>query len=257
MSRFSTTHINCALVLLLACSATAQISGNASPAVAPIGCPIQMTITNDTASVIGTGACYYQVYDAITGAPVYAPMFCVMIWLPIGPGQTLTMEWPQINSSGGPVPAGQYVAKITLPNGGGQVSRNFTIVPTTPNSAAIAQLGTFRAGTTRSFDLWAPNAANDVYLVLASATTVVGNPTCAGVFPLDFDFLLAMSLNYNSGVFQATYGLLNGAGRSQSPAIAVPAGVSGVTFNVAFVAVDPTQSCGITAMSAAEPITIQ
>lgn len=257
MSRFSLTYVSCALALLLACPAIAQISGNASPAVAPVGCPLQMTITNDTASVIGTGACYYQVHDANTGAAVYAPMFCVMIWLPIGPGQTLTKEWPQINNSGNPVPPGQYVATITLPNGLGQVSRNFTIVPNTPTSAAIAQLGTFRAGTTRNLDLWAPGAANDVYLVLASATTIFGNPTCAGVFPLDFDFLLLMSLNYNTGVFQSTYGLLNGAGRSQAPAIALPAGVSGATFNVAFVAIDPTQSCGIKAMSAAEPITIQ
>lgn len=250
------TLFACLFTLMASLIANSQIAGSMGPTVAPVGCPIKMSITNDTAATIGTGACYYSVYDAVTGAPVYAPFICIFIWLPIGPGQTLTTDWPQITTSGAAVPPGQYTVNISLPSGAGTYSSSLTIVPATPSSAAIATLGAFRSGKTRHFDLWAPSAANHPYLVLASASVATGVPTCAGLFPLDYDFLLVMSLNYNTGVFQNTYNSLDAFGSSQLPAIAIPAGVSGVSFNVAFVTIDPTQPCGLSTMSAAEPITI-
>ena len=246
----------CAISLFMAPVLQAQVAGTFGPKIAPVGCNIKMSITNDTGATIGTGPCYYTVHDA-TGNAVYAPFICPFIWIPIGPGQTLTKEWPQVTNNGNHVPPGQYIVTLTLPSGAGQVTGPLSIVPQTPTSAGITPASVFRSGMTRHLDLWAPAGANHPYLVLASATATTGVPTCAGIFPLDYDFLFAMSLSYNTGVFQNTYNLMSGFGTSLLPAIAIPANVSGISFNVAFVTIDPTQGCGISTMSAAEQIMIQ
>ena len=101
--------------------------------------------------------------------------------------------------------------------------------------------------------LCAPSAPDAVYVLLASTSADTGVPEgCGGVFPLDLDPLLLASLS-QPAVFQQFVGVLDGSGRTDEPAIAVPdkSGLAGLELQLAFATLDPAAPCGLGPISAA------
>ena len=239
---------------LAAGSAQAQLGITVGPELAPVDCPVQITISNDTTSAFSTGICPFEILDA--GGTKVFPGPCIEIAVQIPAGDTLVLTWDQTDLAGQPVPPGTYQVNVALADGTTQT----TFVTIDPSvDAALVSLGVTKTGTNRALSLCAPGAGNQTYLAAASLGTSTGIPTCAGTFPLNADGIFQTSVTPGNPFFLNFVGTLDASGHSADPAISVPADASlvGVGFFTGFVTVDPTQPCIVSSISEPLAMTIQ
>src|SRR5688572_15635932 len=85
------------IALLLVSVAGAQVQSSVGPPAAPIGCPISISISNDTNATYFTGVCPFVIRDS-SGTAIFTP-FCIAIVNPISPGATFTTYWQQNDDS--------------------------------------------------------------------------------------------------------------------------------------------------------------
>lgn len=237
-----------------------QVTSTVGPATAPLGCPISISIANDnTTSAIWTGVCPYNVAD-LSGNIVFQP-FCVLIVVSIAPGGVFTVQWDQKDGAGNQMPPGVYIVNVFLP--GSAISQSH-VITLAGVDAGMTTLGPLRPGTTRGLSLCSPQNGNNIYGIAASMTTNTGIPTCGGTFPLDNDALFQLSLASPSPNFHNFLGTLNAQGTTDGLGAAIPSitvpnipGLTGLSFNLAFLTIDPAQACAVTSISLAVPVTIQ
>jgi len=224
-----------ALALLFTATARTARALNVIPV--PYGCPIPVTVTNDTDAPIFHTPCPPTVFDE-NGVLVFS-LACPQIAIELAPGESSTTFWPQVDMLGQPVPEGVYFV-----NGQG-----YLVTSTVP--AMLWALGPPRVGDTRALLASAPGEPGGLYAVAASATSNLGTPlACGAFFPLDIDGLLFASLTTPS-VFQNFIGVLDDDGCTTAPRIAVPAdpSLAGISFVAAFAVLDPTAPCPVRAVS--------
>src|SRR5262245_32740215 len=104
--RFRCSLFAAAAMSAVTASASAQLSSVVGPDVAPIGCPVSISISNDTASTTFTGPCPFQVRNE-HGITIFSPI-CPLLALPLDPGKTFSTTWDQIDNNFVQVPAGIY-----------------------------------------------------------------------------------------------------------------------------------------------------
>ena len=226
-----------------------QVGITVGPELAPVNCPIQITISNDTDEFVTGWYCPFTVYDS-TGATVPVP--CDDGFYVVAPGTTLTCVWDTSGASPGTYKVDAFTDSPSV--------SSTTFVTIDPSiDAALVSLGVSKVGTTRNLALCAPSAANLPYVAAASGATMIGIPTCAGAFPLDADGILAVSLSPWNPFFLGFSGKLDGQGSTKAPAIAIPddPGLTGITFFTAFATMDPAAACAVTTISDALPMTIE
>ncbi len=239
-------------IALCVTPATAQLQSVVGPVIAPLGCSVRISFSNDTAQSWSHGVCPYVVRDA-AGQQI-APGACTLQLAITAPGGTFSTSWPQIDAQGNQVLPGSYVVEVMLPDGTSH-QHPITISPST--TPAVAPIGVARTGTTRNYGLCAPSQPNGAYLMLASLTANQGFATCSGRFPLDADPLL-----FHSATGQAPFvgfaGPLDARGETTAPALALPQlpALVGLPLHFAFAAVDPSQPCPVAAISTAQRIVI-
>lgn len=227
--------------LLLVSGLQAQIVAPV-PVPWPLGCPIPSTIENNTQVPLTYQFCTPFVQDANGNFVGFG--LCAFAELALEPGGTVTTWWNQLDMNGVPVPPGLYYV-----NG----------VPYVVGAVELGlhPLGSPHIGHERHLALCATNGANVPYAVGASFSSQFGIPLGCGVhLPLDYDLLLVDSLT-NAAVFPDFVGVLDGDGRSTAPAIVLPPlpFLIGVTFDLAFVTLDPGAPCGFGRSSA--PMTVE
>lgn len=208
----------------------------------PLGCPIPSTIENNTQTPFPYTLCTPFVTDA-NGQWVSIGI-CLFAELELAPGETVTTWWDQRDQNGAPVPPGLYFV-----NGVGYVVGAVEL--------GLHPLGSPHVGHERHIELCATSGANVPYAVGASFSSQFGIPLGCGVhLPLDYDLLLVDSLT-NAAVFPDFVGVLDGDGRSSAPAIVLPPlpFLIGVSFDLAFVTLDPGAPCGFGRTSA--PMTVE
>lgn len=216
------------LVLALCTTrAGAQLSQTWGPPVAPAGCPVVFTLSNDGPVDALIDSCAWSVYDP-SGAVVASPPCAGPVLVPVG--DTYTWTWDQNDASGQQVPAGIYL--LGAPGGPG-------VPVSSAPFATIAPLGAPKLGTARSLQLCSTQDPSFPYLLMASGSAQVGFATCAGPFPLDVDPILAASL-FDPGTFQSFFGLLDANGLSTAPTLALPAApqLAGTQLTLAFAVLD-------------------
>ncbi len=244
-----------ATLALLAAPALAQITTGdvqsiVGPPQAPIGCPVSISISNDSNQGFWMGVCPWQVLKGST--PVFSPI-CIQIAKLLSPGETFSTEWHQNDDFGNPVPPGKYTVRVFLPTG----IQQDHLVQIGGTDAGMAALGIPKIGTTRNYQLCSPLDPNGFYLVLASGSNTTGIPTCGGTVPLDADDILLTSVS-DPTIFQNSFGNLDGNGRSDAMALAIPPlpSLVGLDLVFAFIVIDFTDPfCGIRRISA--PLKLQ
>lgn len=241
------------LAAALASLASAQVATVVGPQVAPAGCPVAVSISNDTAADAYTKLCPFRVFDAATGADVYAP-FCAAIAVTIAPGDTFTTSWDQRDDFGNPVPPGAYVVEVQAGVGGSLDLHPITVGGA---DASVAPLGVPKIGTTRAWQLCAPLDGAQLYLMAASGSSSVGIPTCGGTFPLDVDPILEASLS-DPTVFINTFGALDAVGMTSAPSVAIPANpaFAGLSVHFAMMVLDFGAPCPFRRFSAPMVVTL-
>lgn len=242
-------------LLLFAPAASAQLKSAVGPPVAPVGCPISVSISNDTSFGTTTGICYYEVKDA-SGALVFTFLACPQIAVFVPPGATYTLTWDQRDVFGVQVPPGRYQVEVKLPTGSVETT---TIRIDADAEAAAAYLGVPKIGTQRNLRLCAPQDPSRFYFLGAAFAGDVGIPTCGGVVPLNPDGLLSLSTNPSNPSFLSFSGFLDEQGESTDPAISIPGDTAfvGAAFQLAFVAVDFAQPCPFVTVSEALPVLVE
>src|SRR5262245_37466477 len=242
--------IAAAATAAVAASASAQLSSVVGPDVAPIGCPVSISISNDSAASTFTGPCPYQVRNA-HGIPIFSPI-CPLLALPLDPGKTFSTTWDQIDDNFVQVPARTYTIDVFLV---GAPIQHHTIMVGGAVSG-VAPLGVPKIGTTRHYALCSKSDPGGFYVMLASGSSLVGIPTCGGTIPLDPDAILTASLS-DPTVFVSTAGNLDAAGMSSAPALAIPSlpSLVGVNVNLAMLVLDLVGACPFKSISA--PMHIQ
>jgi len=111
-------------------------------------------------------------------------------------------------------------------------------------------------GSLATFNCSSPSDANLPFVVGFAAGTQPGIPLAdARVIPLNYDFLLQLSLSPGNGVFVGNVGTLDSAGLAQG-FIAIPAvpSLAGIVFHAALVVVDASNPTGVGNIS--PPLTI-
>jgi hypothetical protein len=101
-----------------------------------------------------------------------------------------------------------------------------------------------------------PSDANLPFVVGFAAGIQPGIPLAdARVIPLNYDFLLQLSLSPGNGIFVGNVGTLDSAGLAQG-FIAIPAvpSLAGIVFHAALVVVDASNPTGVGSIS--PPLTI-
>jgi hypothetical protein len=248
-SRFA---LSLALLPFLAAPALSQVSSIVGPQVAPLGgCPIAISISNDTTSTVWTGICPYTVKDGV-GNVVYTPI-CIAIALQIVPGGTFTANWPQIDNNGSQVLAGLYQIEVSVPGVG--IQKHPVVIGGT--DAGVAPLGVPKIGTTRKYRLCAPLDGGFNYLLLGSGSTTSGIPTCGGLFPLDPDAIMNIAVS-DPTIFINLFGTLASDGSSSDPALAIPLQphLIGVNIFWAFLVIDFNAPCPFPRISSVLQTTI-
>jgi len=242
-----------AAVVGLASSASAQITPVVGPQVAPLGCHVSISISNDTPSPVATSLCPVHVLDA-TGATIYAPI-CPTLLINIAPGDTFMTQWNETTSDGVPVPPGHYTVQVALPLFGIISEQGIEVTSTVVSS--VAPLGAPKIGTNRAYEVCAPLDGGHLYLIAASGSSTTGIPTCGGTIPLDADPILAASLS-DSGTFQNWFGTLDGTGMSTAPHLAIPnaAVFVGLNLDLATFLLDFSAPCAIDHVSGVMHVTI-
>jgi hypothetical protein len=234
-------------LLVIASAAAGQVAITVGPSPAPVGCPVAISVANDTNLAITlANPCPYQVRNA-GGQVIFSP-FCIQIIVNVNPGAVFTAYWPQTDNNGLQVAPGTYTVDVFLP--GGMASATVTIDNLVP--AGLGQLGPARIGTTRHFYLCSPQDGGFAYLMGASGLPVSGGiPTCGGVVPLEPDAILMLSLGPNP-FFSGFSGALPNSGSSTVPTVSVPfdPAIVGATFAAAYVVLDPAAPCVVRTVSA-------
>ncbi len=238
--------------LVLASSAvSAQLSSTVGPPVAPTGCAVTITISNDTAGTAITNLCPYKVFDQ--GGGLVLDPFCFPVDLQMPAGGTFTAEWLQEDGVGAQVPPGLYTIEVTLPDS--SVESHVVEVSATAQ-AGLSMLGAAKTGTTREFQLCSPGDPGGFYFMAASLSSVPGTPSCAGIVPLTIDPAFNLSVNPTSPIFLNFTGNLDADGLSLDPALAVPDSASFVGLSLVFgyTVLDFFQPCFVITIS--EPLTV-
>lgn len=240
------------LVSLFAAAALqGQVSVTVAPSPAPVGCQIVITIANDTsAPVILSSPCPYQIRNQ-AGAVVFTPV-CIQVPWTVSPAAVHTMTWNQVDNGASQVPPGTYLVDVSLPGGMSTVSVQVDATVL----AGIGQRGAARIGATRTLQLCSPLDPSKTYIIGAS-TGLGFIPTCNGAIPLQFDWLLSLSLGPNP-YFGNFTGILFANGSTLVPAVTIPFDPTlvGASFVVAFVVIDPSAPCTIARISAPHIIII-
>jgi hypothetical protein len=245
-----------ALVTLaaLAPALGAQLGSTVGPPVAPRGCSIAISMSNDGTSDTSLGdACPFEVRTA-AGALVFDLSCPTFAPIPLNAGDTVVSHWDLHDNFGQSVPPGDYLVTVELPEGPWQTHALTLGGP----AAARAPLGVSHIGTARHFELCAPQDAGFPYLMAAAFSSSPAIATCAGPLPLAADALLLLSLQPGP-IFQGFAGQLDAQGKSDVPAIAIPnePALVGFPFVLAFAVLDPAQACPVRTISAPLPIVIQ
>ncbi len=237
--------------LILVSVAGAQVSSSVGPPVAPIGCPVSISVSNDTNSTYFTSYCPFVIRDS-GGTTIFTP-FCIAIVNPIAAGSTFTTYWAQNNDSGLQVPPGTYFVDVFISG-----ATQSTPVVIGGADAAVSILGVPRIGTQRNLRLCSPGDGGFTF-GMAAALSSVGISTCAGIVPLDTDPLFFLSLDPSNPFFIGFTGALDNTGISETPSLNVPnvPAIVGQSFVLAFVTVDFSQPCPVRTISAPTSITIQ
>jgi hypothetical protein len=215
-----------------------------NPIAWPLGCPVPSTIANDGAVPLPFTPCTPMVTDSSGQIVTYG--LCMQVELLLQPGETFTTWWSQQDQNGAPVPPGTYYVN-GRPYAVGAVE------------LALQPHGAPHPGSSRHVELCATNGGNVPYALAAAFGGSVGIPLGCGVhLPLDFDWLLVESLT-NPAVFADFVGVLDADGRTSAPAIVLPPLpiLNGITFDLAFVTLDPGAPCGFGRASGAVQVTIQ
>ncbi len=241
-----------AALLFATTAASAQLTSTVGPPIAPPGCAISISISNDTAGTAITGLCPFTVFDN-TGSVVYQAV-CFPIAIQMPPGGTHSTEWLQIDDLGAQVPPGTYGVNVDLPDG----SFDIHIIEIVPVDAALSMLGAAKTGTQRRMQLCSPGDPDGLYVLAASLSSAVGIPTCGGTIPLDLDTALKLSLSPTSPIFLNFSGSLDSAGVSDAPELAVPdlASFVGLQLEFGFIVLDFFQPCPVVTISEPLPVVI-
>lgn len=231
-------------ILLLTLAVTTTRANAQTPIPWPLGAPVPTTIENNGTTPLTYMFCTPTVTDA--SGQLVTIGICAFADLLLPPGETSTTRWFQTDGFGAPVLPGVYFVNGVA----------FDIGAT---DAALRTLGSPHPGSTRTIDLASPNDPNAAYIVAASFTSTTGFSLGCGVhFPLDNDGLLGASLS-DPAVFQNFFGVLDGAGLSSAPAIALPAipELVGLPFDLAFTTLSPASPCGFVRASVVSHVTVQ
>lgn len=239
-----------AAAFVLATPCLAQVTLQVGPDPAPLGGPVIASVTNDTTLIMSIGGCPWRVLDD-QGQEVFAAE-CLIQELLVGTLGTVNYVWDQTDQLGVPVPAGTYsmevltaIGKMTTPIQVGGVDANLHLKGT-------PAIGTDWIGFGgRQVALVSPQDPGGLYVLLASAPTGVGTPTCGGVVPLVQDALF--NLSAAGAVFANSVGLLDASGYSDAPLLPIPDDPALVGFDLqaAFVVVDTGSACPIQRVSEA------
>ena len=131
------------VLAVLALPAAAQVGAVVGPSIAPIGCPITVALSNDTASSVQTlPGCPFTVQNSMN-VSIYPAPPCNPTQGTLAPGATLDDLVAQIDSTGAQVPPGTYTISVLLPplpGGGVAISRSPSEGPT-PRSRSAACRG--------------------------------------------------------------------------------------------------------------------
>jgi len=239
--------------------ASAQVVADVGPPVAPIGGQVIGSVSNDTSSTFYLGSIGpIRVLDG-NGLEVWWLHALPIIPIPVPAGQAMVyFNWDQRDSAGNQLPPGPYVVEVWV--NGAMTTHTVGIGGV---DAALTPIGVLRPGVTRDVFLNSPLDPGGAFIMAAAFTNTVGQPSCAGTLPLDNDTLFALSTTPGGGIFSNTTGVLNGPNTwlpssSTAPSITVPniPALSGLTANLAFVIVDPTQGCPIIRISAPTLVTV-
>lgn len=251
---------------LLLCAATvpsSQVEVHVGPSAAPLGCSVLASVSNDTNSTLLIGSIGpIRVFDA-AGSEIFFFQALLFVPIPVPAGEAqIYFAWDQRDKQGDLVPPGTYTMEVTL-----NTSVTTHALTVGGVDAAVASVGVLRPGLSRNLYLCSPQDPGGSYLMAASFTSNAGIATCAGLVPLDPDPLLVFSTTPGNGVFFDTTGVLDGVlipfgavatGASTAPLVALPnlPGLSGQSFQAAFVVLDPLLPCPIARISAATTIPI-
>jgi len=239
MKTLPSVFLGAALATSLLSAANAQ-----TPIPWPLGAPVPFTLQNNGTTPLSYQFCTPTVTDAAGQLVVWG--LCTAAELSLPPGDTVTSWWHQHDAFGVQVAPGVYhVNGVPFAIGATDIG--------------LRQLGSPHPGATRSITLTSPNDPNASYLLAASFSSNFGVPLGCGVtFPLDYDWLLLDSLT-NPMMFPDFVGTLDGNGRSEAPAIVLPAipALVGISFDLGFVTFVPSSPCGWTRASTALHVTIE
>lgn len=237
------------IVLALAASPSlAQLTVTAGPDPAPQGCPVSVSITNDTELIAGIFNCPFQILDEDLDV-VFIPE-CFPIELLVGPLGTLTWIWDQTNLDGDPVRPGTYFVEMETYAGPVLVPVTVAEVETGLHLEGTPAIGTAGVGDGRHVVACSPEDPGGIHWVLASLSNDQGVATCGGVLPLDADPLFALSL-VPDAILPGGLGFLDNAGYSDAVRLPIPDNESliGLPLVLAFVVLDPASSCPIARVS--------
>lgn len=243
-------------VLCITAGAQGFVQATVGPQEAPLGCPIQITFSND-GPFGGSGTpCPYEVFDEDLEL-VYTPS-CAEVPIFMGPWGWITASWNQRDQSGQQVPPGRYFVRTDF-DVGPSTMHEITIGSVEAGVVLLGNATIFETitGESRRFSLCSPNDPGGTYLLLASLSSTTGLATCGGVLPLDPDPLFALSLTPNA-VFQGSVGTLNGQGSSTAPVFDLPENPNlvGLSMVAAFAVLDFQGPCPVKRVSNAHPMTI-
>ncbi len=253
-----------ALLVIIARPSEGQFQVVVGPSVVPFASPVWIAIMNEGPTTLGyaSGCTIAQIRSA-SGQVVHQPIYCAPVVITIPPGTVYVDAWSQFGNYGaaqGPtqVPPGTYTMDVLNPTGTGVTSRTFTIGG---SAAALMPLGVLRPGYTLPVAMNAPSDAGWPYLI-AAAAGATGIPTCGGTIPLALDPLLLTTIAPGNGLLTQGSGTLGSTFYPQLanlPTVTIPnvPQLTGATFALAFVALDPAGPCLIRRISAAALVTVQ
>ena len=238
--------------LLIGDASAQRLESVVGPPIAPVGCPIEIALSNDGAAFFDFYSTDYIVRNA-SGRVVFE-QHCGACGIFIAPGSTVSWQWNQRDRNNVPVPPGIYFVHVPLSKTGSP----HRIEISASSVAGLAAIGVPRIGTNRSYYLCAPGLGGKDYILAASLSSSQGFPTCGGRVPLNVDALFGISLS-TPNVFSGFGGKMDSAGVSRQPSIAIPSSsvLVGSMFNLAFVLVDRRLACPVASVSSVLPVRIR
>ncbi|QDU67780.1 hypothetical protein [Engelhardtia mirabilis] len=244
------------LVGLGAAQTPFAVNVTVGPDPAPLGCPVQITFSNDRPGIAGVFNCSYRVLDA-QGGLVFDPT-CSPILFDLGPYGWLPFEWNQVDQSGSPVPPGDYWVEASFESGATEL-HPVTLGGTDAGlvlrgTATVTQTFT---GENRPFVLCSPLDPGRPFWLLAALGQSPGIATCGGTLPLTLDPLLQATLVPNS-LLLGSQGNLDGNGMSMGPRLDLPdvPSLAGVQFSTAFLVLDFQAPCVVRRVSPAHTMKV-